>query len=126
MSEANPWVVQTPKQVAQVPVGFYTASFKEVEEVKLQDGSLKWRFTWEVKGGAEAGKQATALTDRNINANTLPGVLISGLLGRAIIPGENVQASVDACKGKTYLVSVQPGPKGGKPCGRTVGQPPAM
>lgn len=126
MSEVNPWVVQAPKQAAQVPVGFYTALFKGVEEVKLQTGETKWRFAWEVKGGAEAGKQATAFTDQSISPSTLPGRLISGLLGRPLQPGENVKASVDACLGKTYLVNVQPGPKGGKPGVKIVGQPPAM
>ncbi len=121
---ANPWIVQAPKQSAQVPIGFYTAAFNGVEEVKLQDGSLKWRFAWEVKTGPEQGKQASALVDRSINPNTHAGRLIAGLLGRAIIVGENVQASVDACKGKTYLVSVQAGPKGGKPSAQSVGKPP--
>lgn len=125
-ANVNPWVVQQPKQTAQVPVGFYTGAFRGVEEVKLQDGSAKWRWSWEVGSGPEKGKLATALTDRSISPAALPGVLIAGLLGRTIQPGEDGKASVDGCKGKTYLVSVQAGPKGGKPCVRTVGTPPAM
>jgi hypothetical protein len=124
---SNPWIVQPPKAAfASLPVGFYLGKFVGVEEVTLKTGESKWRFAWEVKSGAEAGKLATALTDRSISPTTLPGVLISGLLGRAIVAGENVKDAIDACKGKVYMVSVAPGPKGGKPCVRTVGPPPQM
>ena len=123
---ASPWVVQVPKQTAQVPVGRYFADFQGVNEIKLQDGSQKWRWEWAVTTGPEAGKVASALTDQSISPTTLPGVLISGLIGRAIVAGENVKAALDACKGKPYLVSVQPGPKGGKPCVRMASKPPQM
>jgi hypothetical protein len=109
-----------------VPIGFYSAAYKGVEEVKLPDGSLKWRFAWEVKAGPETGHVASALVDRSISPNTHAGRLIAGLLGRAIVVGENVQDAIDACKGKVYAVSVQQGPKGGKPSVQSVGQPPAM
>jgi hypothetical protein len=126
MSEVNPWVVQAPKQTEQVPDGAYVGPFKGVEEVNLPDGSFKWRFPWEVQTGAHKGKIASALTDRSINPNTLPGRLISGLLGRAIVAGENVKDAVNACVGKTFMVVVQPGPKGGKSGVKSVSQPPAL
>jgi hypothetical protein len=125
-TSVDPWVVQAPKQVEQVPNGFYNAEFKGVVEVKLEDGSLKWRFEWEVKSGPEKGKLATALCDQKINADTLPGRLIAGLLGHTPLPGERVKDAIEACKGKMYLVNVQPGPKGGKPGVKSCGQPPAM
>ena len=121
---SNPWVVQAP-QTAQVPVGSYSAEFAGVEAVALQDGAAKWRFAWTVKTGPEQGKTASALCDCKISPTALPGQLIAGLLGRALQPGENVQAAVEACRGKTYMVSVMPGPKGGKPCVRMVAALPA-
>lgn len=123
--KVDPWVVQAPKQIAQVANGFHLATFKGVETIKLPTtGEERWRWTWEVQKGEEKGKIASSLTDCAINHNTLPGKLIAGLLGRPILPGENVQASVDACKGKVFLVVVQEGPKGGKPGVKSVGEPP--
>jgi hypothetical protein len=116
----DPWVVQQPKQIGQVPTGNYVGTFKGVTEVKLQDGSVKWRWAWTVKSGPEAGKEASALTDRGISPTALPGVLIAGLLGRQLMPGEHVKSAIDACAGKDFIVGVQPGPKGGKPCVRMV------
>jgi hypothetical protein len=125
MSE-NLWVVQEPKQIEQVPVGSYTADYQGVEEVTLKEGGKRWRWSWKIKTGPLAGKLATALTDQSISPTKLAGVLIAGLLGRALQSGESVKAAIDACIGKTYLVSVQPGPKGGKPCVRMVAQLPPM
>lgn len=130
MSEAvkpDPWVVREAKEFKPLPVGFYTTLFKGVAEVTMpKDGSIKWRFEWEVKTGEHAGEQASALTDRSISPTTLPGRLIAGLLGRAIVPGENVKDAVDGCKGKTFLVNIAGGPQNGKPCVRSCGKPPAM
>ena len=117
---ADPWIVQAPKQTEQVPVGSYVSTFKGVTEIKLQDGSQKWRWAWTVSKGTEAGKVASSLTDRTISPTSLPGILIAGLLGRQLKPGENVKAAIDACIGKSYMIGVQPGPKGGKPCVRMV------
>ncbi len=64
------------------------------------------------------------MCDRTINPNTLAGTLIAGLLGKAVVIGDDVKAEIDACVGKTYLASVQPGPKGGKPGVRSCGKPP--
>jgi hypothetical protein len=122
----NLWIVQAPKQITPVPVGFHTGAFAGVDDVKLQDGSLKWRFSWEVKAGPEQGKVASALVNQGINPNTHAGRLIAGLLGRPIVVGENVKTAIDGCRGKTFLVSVQPGPKGGKPSVQSVGLPPQM
>jgi hypothetical protein len=121
------WVVQAPAAKAEpVPVGFYLSTFKGVEDFKMQDGALKWRFVWEITKGEHVGKLATALTDRKLSLTALPGVLIAGLLGRTLATGENVKAAVEGCVGKVYMVGVQPGPKNGKPGVRSVGPPPAM
>jgi hypothetical protein len=126
-ANADPWIVQQPKAPFQpLPVGFYISTFKGVEEAKLQQGEAKWRWTWEVQSGEHKGKIASALTDRSISPTALPGVLISGLLGRPLIAGESVKDAIDSCKGKSYMVSIQAGPKGGKPQVRAVSQPPQM
>jgi hypothetical protein len=125
MSQHDPWVVQEKKEFTPVPDGNYMTQFRGVDVVQV-DGKAKWRWTWEVQGGALVGKQATALTDQNINPATLPGRLIAGLLGRPLKAGEHVKSLVDACVGKSYMVGVQPGPQGGKSGVRSCGQPPAM
>lgn len=127
MAEVNPWIVKAPKQMEQVPCAMYSVAFKGCEDfVMPRDGAKKWRFSWEVRTGEQAGKLATALTDQDISAKTLPGRLIAGLLGRPIVIGEDVQAAVAECVGKPYLVSVEPGPKGGKPGVKSCGKPPQM
>jgi hypothetical protein len=125
VEQANPWVVQAPKQSEPVPTGFYTGPFQGIEDAEV-NAETKWRFVWEVATGDHKGKKATALCDRAINKNTLPGRLISGLLGRDLVVGENIQAAIGGCVGQTYLVSVQAGPKGGKPGVKSVGLPPKM
>jgi hypothetical protein len=122
----DPWTVQAPRQSAPVPVGMYLAKFQGVTDHQLPTGEPRWRWVWEIVSGEHAGKQASALTNQGINPNTHSGVLIAGLIGQQLKPGDSVKALVDACTGKTYLVSVQAGPKGGKPGVRSVGSPPAM
>jgi hypothetical protein len=126
MSEvANAWVVQEAKKFEPLPVGFYHALFRGVEEKKLPSGEDKWRFVWEETTGEHTGKIADALCDRTISPLNQAGRLIEGLLGQPLKPGDNVKSLVDACVGKPYLVSIQGGPKGGKPCVRSIGKPPA-
>jgi hypothetical protein len=129
MSElTDPWVVQAPKQAAQVPTGTYVgAEFVAVEDFTLpKTGEAKWKWRWKIKTGAEANKEATALTDKSISSTTLPGRLLSGLLGKPLVPGENVKSLVDGCKGKLYVVVVAEGTKGGKPGVRVVSPMPSM
>lgn len=121
----NPWVVKPPAQAA-VPIGMYFATFMGVEDHTLPTGEARWRWAWTIKTGEHTGKVASALTNREISPNALPGRLIVGLLGRQLQAGENIQASVDACKGQPYMVGVEPGPKGGKPGVRSCSKPPAM
>jgi hypothetical protein len=122
----NPWIVQAPKQIEQVPIGSYTAKFQGVSTLQLPTGEDKWRWAWKINNGEHANKEASALTDIAINLNTHAGRLISGLLGRQLVAGEDVEQVIEGCKGKTYIVSVQPGPKGGKPAVRMVAALPTM
>jgi hypothetical protein len=104
----------------------YLAKFQGVSDHTLQTGEPRWRWVWEIVSGEHLGRQASALTNREISPNTQSGVLITGLLGQQLKAGDAVKALVEGCIGKTYMVSVQPGPKGGKPGVRSVGSPPAM
>jgi hypothetical protein len=127
IAPADPWVVQEAGQAANVPPGAYLTEFQGVSDHVLQaTGETRWRWAFRVKSGDHTGKVASALTDRKVSPTTLPGRLITGLLGRLVQPGENVQAAVDACKGTAYLVTVEPGPKGGKPGVRSANKPPVM
>lgn len=130
MSEVNdPWIVKEAKK--PVPVGMYLCDYGGVEDFTLIDkttntSKVKWRWLWKIKTGTEAGKEATAITDREIKPTTLPGRLIQGLLGRPLTVGENIKAALDSCVGKPYMVNVEAGPQGGKAQVRSVGKPPQM
>jgi hypothetical protein len=92
----NPFVVQAPKEFKALPVSAYMGVFKGVEDFDLH-GETKWRFSWEVKSGAHAGETASALCDRAINKNTLPGRLIAGL-GIDLVVGDDVKERIESCK----------------------------
>ena len=72
------------------------------------------------------GREASALTDKNVNPNTLPGRLVTGLAGREIKPGENFKGIVDGAVGRPYMVVIQRGPQGGKAGVKSVSIPPTM
>jgi hypothetical protein len=120
----NPFIVQAPKEFKALPVAAYMGKFKGLEDYDLH-GETKWRFSWEVSTGAHQGETASALCDRNINKNTLPGRLIAGL-GIELVVGENVEERIESCKGETYFVVVSAGPHGGKPGVQSCSQPPPM
>jgi hypothetical protein len=123
----DPWVVKAAKQTAPLPVGMYLADFKGVENYTLPGtADVRWRWAWTVATAEHTGKEASALTNQDITPNTLPGRLIEGLIGKPLVAGDSVKALVDGCTGKRYLVSVQAGPKGGKPGVKAVSIPPAM
>ena len=125
-TKINPWVIQPPKQNVIIPIGSYEAQFENVSEQSLSDGSIKWRWSWRITSGAFTGKEATALTEQTINANTHAGRLVAGLLGRSLVDGENVKASIDACVGENYLIKIELGPQGGKAAVRVVQPLPNM
>jgi hypothetical protein len=117
---ANPWTVREAGK-ASVPPNNYTGRFVGVESItNAKWEGERWRWTWEVTTGQHTGNKADALTQCDISPNTQAGRIVAGLLGRAIQTGEDVQAAINACVGKVYLVSVMPGPQGGKPAVRSV------
>jgi hypothetical protein len=122
----NPWIVQAPKAFKALPNGAYLGVFKGVEDYELQSSETKWRFLWEVSTGPHKGETASALCDKNINPNTLPGRLIAGLLEHPLVVGDDVKEKVEGCKDKPFLVMVSPGPKGGKPGVQSCSKPPPM
>ena len=68
----DPWIVQPPKQTAQVPVGFYTMAFQDIEDAKVpptkpDDNGERWRFVLVIKTGPEAGYIASALTNKTLS-----------------------------------------------------------
>jgi hypothetical protein len=121
----NPWVVQEAKQFQPVPVGMYLTTYVGVEAITLNNEN-KWRWKWKVTTGEYAGREVSALTNQSISPSQLAGRLIAGMLGRALIAGENVQDAIGKCAGMAYMVHFASGPKGGKPQVQLVGKPPQM
>lgn len=110
-----------------IPVGSYFTVFRGVEVFSNSKVEGKLRFAWEIVTGPMKGKTATALTDMKLTPITHAGRLISGLVGRPLQPGEDASAlwtAVQSAIGKKFLVSVQPGPKGGKQSVQVVSTPP--
>ena len=128
---ANPFegIVIQASGTEPIPIGAYNAVFSSVEAFSNEKASDKFRWRWDVVSGPHSGRNATALTDRKLTPKTHGGRLLTGLLNRQLIPGENVSElwqALQECIGKRYLVSVQPGPNGGKPSVQMVSLPPEM
>lgn len=124
MTANSPFVVNLTKKFNPLPVGAYLGKYLGVENFDLK-GEDKWRWKWEVVGGEHAGKLATAMTNQSIGHGH-GGRIVTGLLGRELTHGENVKNALEACIGQTYMVTVAPGPKGGKPQVQFVSTPPQM
>ena len=123
----SPWTVQASGG-EPLPVGTYYAKFLGVEDFSNPDKGVvdKWKWVWEIASGAHKGKPATALTDRKLTAANHAGRLITGMACRPLQPGEDVQALVTSFVGKTWAITVQPGPKGGKAAVQSATPPPEM
>ena len=130
----DPWVFQESKkcQHVELPVNqSYAVIFKAVEDYVIKDKTTGvektvWKWSWEVKSGEFKGVISDTLTDRIINPDTFVGKLISGLIGRELKKDDHFKSLIEACIGKTYIGVCQAGPKGGKPCIRTISKPPEM
>lgn len=124
---ANPWVVR--ESGGGVPAGSYAAKFVGVEDFTHQkiDGT-RWKWLFEIVGGPHAGKRADALTERDISPSKASGRIVAGLLGGGpIVPGQDVKGGIDAAVGKTFFITVGPGPKGSQAMAvRHVGAIPVM
>ncbi len=122
---ADAWVVK-PSGTEPLPVGPYQAGFLGVADYSNPDKGIadKWQWTWEVVTGPHKGKKATAMTDRRLTPATHPGRLLTGMLGRPLVAGEDLKAAVDGLAGQPSLIRVAPGPKGGRPSVQSADRPP--
>ena len=80
-----------------------------------------------VVSGIHKGRSATALVDANLTAQTHAGRLIRGILGRPLVPGEDVGElwiALQKAIGVRFTVTIEAGPKGGKPSVQSVVLPP--
>lgn len=96
-----------------VPAGAYSARFAGVEPtpadpIKGYGPGLKW--TWEVLSGPQAGQKASRTTQATPTQKNAAGKIISGLIGRPLQMGENVD--IGSLIGRTYLVVVAEGQSG--------------
>ena len=97
-----------------VPAGIYQSRFVSVEQtpadpVKGYGPGLKW--TWEVLSGPQAGQKASRTTTAIPSPKNAAGKIISGLLGRPLQTGENVD--IGSLIGRPYLIVVAEGQTGG-------------
>ncbi len=131
MSNPNPFagIEVVASGTEPLPPGLYYATFVSVEPFSNDKVQDKLRWVWEVASGIQKGREATALTDRRLTPFTHAGRLLSGLVGRALVPGEDMAAlwtSLQGAIGKKWAVTVAAGPKGGKASVQAVSAPPEM
>jgi hypothetical protein len=93
-----------------VPVGSYLGRFVGVEKVTNDFGDgLAWR--WEIVGGPHAGQRVGRITTAQPTTKNVCGKILAGLIGKPLSAGE--QFDLDGCVGKTYLLVVAEGERGG-------------
>ncbi|QEL19417.1 hypothetical protein [Limnoglobus roseus] len=112
-----------------LPVGVYFAVFRGVEAFSNDKVQDKLTWTWAVASGPHKGREATALTDLRLTPHTHAGRLLAGLVGRPLVPGEDISGlwtDVQKAIGQTWAVTVASGPKGGKPSVQNVSVPSEM
>jgi hypothetical protein len=97
-----------------VPAGNYTGTFAGVESTpanpeKGYGPGIRWRFT--VDAGPYAGQTASRVTGNTPSPKNGCGKMLSGLVGRAIKEGEQIDP--DTFRGQRYMLVVGPGQGGG-------------
>ena len=89
----DPWTMQAAKPKGEpLAEGMYNATFAGVAD-HVAGGVIKWRWAWTVKSGPMTGREASALTDKNVNPKTFPGRIVAGLAGRELKTGKIFRAS---------------------------------
>ena len=86
------------------PVGIYKAEFLGVKKTEHDEYGLGARFDFKVTGGEHVGKIASRTTKPTPSAKNVCGKLMSGILGRAMAPGEKVNLAPFI--GKTFTIIV--------------------
>jgi len=114
--------------IEPVPLGSYFTEFTSAEMFSMPEKDIenKIKWQWEVVSGPQKGKRISALTDARITPQTHAGRLLTGMAGRALAVGEDVNALIAGFMGKRFLCTHQGGPKGGKPSVQSVSPPPDM
>jgi hypothetical protein len=97
-----------------VPVGNYTAVFQGVEpqpenKEKGYAAGVRWKF--QVDAGPCAGQAATRITGAAPSPKNGCGKMLSGVLGRALKEGEQIDPA--AFVGKRFMIVVAAGQGGG-------------
>jgi len=95
------------------PAGNYVATFSGVDEVPANKEKgfgpgLRWKF--KIAGGPQEGVSASRVTSCDVRSTTVGGRLLSGLLGRGLQIGEQIDP--DVFIGRKYMVVVAAGPSG--------------
>jgi hypothetical protein len=97
-----------------VPAGSYTGTFAGIEtqpenKERGYPAGLRWKFT--VDTGAYAGQTASRITGSTPSPKNSCGKMLSGLIGRALKEGEQIDP--DDRIGKRYMLVVAAGQGGG-------------
>ncbi len=112
-------------QSAGVPAGSYLAKYTGVEAqpadpLRGMGEGLRWAF--EITNGPNAGKKTSRITGIAPTPGNACGKVLSGLLGKPLATGDEID--LDALVGKSYLVVVGAGPNGGATRVESVTLPP--
>ena len=86
------------------PAGIYRATFVGVVKTTHEQYGDGARFDWKVVGGEHDGKIASRTCKPSPSPKNVTGKLMSGLIGRAMNPGE--QVSLAPFVGKTFTIVV--------------------
>jgi hypothetical protein len=97
-----------------VPVGSYTGKFVGLEEVpanpeKKYGEGLRWKFA--VDAGPCEGQVVSRVTGPSPTPKNTCGKLLSGLIGRALKDGEQIDP--DHFLGRQFMIVVAAGQEGG-------------
>jgi hypothetical protein len=97
-----------------VPIGSYSGPFAGLEtqpenKEKGYAPGIRWKFT--VDAGPHVGQIASRITGNTPSPTNACGKMLSGLIGRALKEGEQIDP--DTYIGKRYLLVVAAGPGGG-------------
>src|SRR5262245_1259917 len=92
---------------ASVPPGNYTAQFAGFEATRHKDygPGVCWKFR--ITQGPQKGKTALRFTGPTLSPNSACGRMVSGLAGRALELGEEID--VARYVGNAYLIVVEQG-----------------
>ena len=97
-----------------VPVGSYTGTFAGIEpqpehKEKGYGAGLRWKFT--IDAGPQKGATASRITSLSPTPKNAAGKLLTGLLGRELKEGEQIDP--DQFIGRRFMLVVAAGQGGG-------------